>query len=363
MDRKTLRLFNSFEWLKNSTPHRLALINGFLLGIIALFISLFTSLFCYKIIAVKAAFITAILIAITTYLLFYWLLEYFIYRKIKLIYKIIRKQKRPQTASMTTIDMNTTVIEDAEAEVAEWVVANENALAEFKKMEIFRREYLGNISHELKTPIFILQGYLDTLLNGGINDPKVSSKYLQKAAKNADRLQQIVCDLDFISEHEAGRLVLQKTSFNIFELVREIIDDLQLLANNSLIKIEIKEGSSTTVAVFADREKIRQVLTNLVTNSIKYGREHGTTSISIYDMHREVLIEVSDNGIGIAQEHLTRLFERFYRVDSSRTRARGGSGLGLAIAKHIMEAHKRQIHVRSQIGVGTTFGFSLKKSI
>lgn len=362
MNQKILRLLNGFEWLKNSTPHRLALLTALVLGITSLPVILLACFFLYQQILLSVAAITALLNALLGYLIIYFALEYFMYRKIKLIYKIIRKQKRPNSIRQDIIDMNTPVIEDTEAEVEGWIAENTKTLAGLRKMETFRREYIGNVSHELKTPIFILQGYLDTLLNGGIDDSEISYTYLQKAAQNADRLSQIVSDLDFIARHETGELNLQKKRFNMYELVREVIDELQLMASKSHIAMEFKEGSSTSVSVVADREKIRQVLTNLVTNSIKYGRENGITTISIYDMHREVLVEVSDNGIGIEAQHLPRLFERFYRIDSSRSRQQGGSGLGLSIAKHIIEAHKRQIHVRSQPGVGTTFGFSLKKS-
>jgi two-component system phosphate regulon sensor histidine kinase PhoR len=362
MNRKTLRILNSFEWLKNGTPHRLALLTALILSAISLLLVLLTHFFWHRYIDIATPLIVALLIAVIAYFIIYWVLEYFIYRKIKLIYKIIRKQKMPRGVPKTIIDMNVPIIENTEAEVNEWIAENNQAVEEFKKMENFRREYIGNVSHELKTPIFILQGYLDTLLNGGIDDPKINLKYLQKAAKNADRLHQIVSDLDFIAKHEAGELVLNKKKFRMYDLVCEVMDELQPLTSENHITLECKEGSSIEIAVVADRERIRQVLTNLISNSIKYGRDHGTTTISLYDMHRDVLIEVSDNGIGIAQHHLPRLFERFYRVESSRARGQGGSGLGLAISKHIIEAHKRQLHVRSEVGLGTTFGFSLKKA-
>ena len=361
MNRTWLRRLNSFEWLKNNTPHRIALLTAILLGLCSLLLVLLVSFFGQNQMALHLALLIALLEGLTSYMFIYFVLEYFIYRKIKLIYKIIRKQKRSSAESANMIDMNQNVIDDTEEEVREWAAENDRTLADLQKMEAFRREYIGNVSHELKTPIYILQGYLDTLLQGAMDDPSIKTSYLQKAAQNADRLSQIVSDLDFIAQHESGELRLRKEPFVLYNLIREVIDELQSIASSNHITIECKDGSNTSAMVFADREKIRQVLTNLVINSIKYGRENGKTVVSIYDMHRDILVEVSDNGIGIAAQHLPRLFERFYRIDPSRSRQQGGSGLGLAIAKHIIEAHKRKIHVRSQLGVGTTFGFSLKR--
>jgi two-component system, OmpR family, phosphate regulon sensor histidine kinase PhoR len=233
---------------------------------------------------------------------------------------------------------------------------------EMKKTEIYRREFLSNVSHELKTPIFNIQGYLHTLIDGGLKDKKINKKYLDKAAKNLDHLTNIVNDLEVISRLESGEQPINMQKFDIHNLSHDVIDELELLADKKEISISFKEGCNNMMLVIADKEKIKQVLVNLVTNSIRYGNEGGKTQIGIYDMADNVLVEVSDTGIGIAQEHIPRLFERFYRIDKSRSKDEGGSGLGLAIVKHIIEAHNQTVNVRSTIGVGSTFGFTLKKA-
>jgi two-component system phosphate regulon sensor histidine kinase PhoR len=203
---------------------------------------------------------------------------------------------------------------------------------------------------------------LHTLLDGGLYDEKVNMTFLKKAAKNVDRLYTIVEDLSAIARLEAGNLVLEMQAFDIKELTEEVFEDLELKARDKNISLEFKEGASQNYKVLADREYIRQVLTNLVHNSIKYGKVNGLTKIGFYDMDKNILIEVADNGIGIPNHHLLHVFDRFYRVDKSRSRAQGGSGLGLSIVKHIVEAHKQTINVRSTPDVGSTFGFTLEKA-
>jgi two-component system phosphate regulon sensor histidine kinase PhoR len=228
-------------------------------------------------------------------------------------------------------------------------------------MEAYRRDFIGNVSHELKTPIFNIQGYLYTLLDGGLDDEKIRLAYLEKAADNVDRLEQIVEDLTTIAKLEEGALQLKWEKFNVAELAQEVLEDLSMMAAEHGVRLGLKEEQAKTFSVKADRERIRQVLTNLVTNSIKYGQSNGRTLIGFYDLETDILVEVSDDGRGIAPEHLPRLFERFYRVDYGRSRDAGGTGLGLSIVKHILEAHHQTIHVRSTVGVGSTFGFTLEK--
>lgn len=289
-------------------------------------------------------------------------LERFIYRKIKLIYKTIHRQKTTSAHSHSKVDLRTHMIDEVEREVREWATDRSAEIENLKQLEAYRRDFIGNVSHELKTPIFNIQGYLYTLLEGGIDDEKIRMPYLQKAADNVDRLERIVEDLTTIAKLEEGALKLEWGRFDLVELVVEVFDDLSLMAGEHGVRLGIKEGQPKAVPVRADRERIRQVLTNLVTNSIKYGNPGGRTLIGFYDLETAVLVEVSDDGRGIAEEHLPRLFERFYRVDYGRSRDAGGTGLGLSIVKHILEAHHQTIHVRSTAGMGSTFSFTLEKA-
>ena len=230
-----------------------------------------------------------------------------------------------------------------------------------KKDDNYRREFIGNVSHELKTPIFNIQGYLQTLIDGGLNDENINLKYLKRANKSVDRMINIIDDLEVISRLETEHDELDFQKFNIEELVHEIFDLMEMKASEMNINLKLK-NESQGVTVVADRNKIQQVLMNLVSNSIKYGKDGGDVIIRFFDMHNNMLIEVSDNGIGIAQESLDRLFERFYRVDKNRSREIGGTGLGLAIVKHILEGHNQTINVRSTKGKGSTFSFILPKA-
>lgn len=288
------------------------------------------------------------------------LLERYVFRKIKLIYKIIHDSKLDK--SKKNVDINATSLEKVNDEVIKWAQSTEQEIKSLKLLEEYRKDFVGNISHELKTPIFSIQGYLHTLLDGGMHDENINVKYLRRAAKNAERLQNIVEDLEAISKLESGKMVLDIRKFDIKSLMQEVLQDLQVYAQEKNITLRFKEGASQSFNVLADREKIRQVLNNLVINSIKYGNEGGLTRVSFYDIDKNILIEVSDNGLGIEENHLKHLFDRFYRVDTSRSRAQGGSGLGLSIVKHIIEAHNQTINVRSTVGVGSTFGFTLKKA-
>ena len=230
-----------------------------------------------------------------------------------------------------------------------------------KKDDNYRREFIGNVSHELKTPIFNIQGYLQTLIDGGLNDENINLKYLKRANKSVDRMINIIDDLEVISRLETEQDELDFQKFNIVELVHEIFDLMEMKASEMNINLKL-QNESQGVTVVADRNKIQQVLMNLVSNSIKYGKDGGDVIIRFFDMHNNMLIEVSDNGIGIAQESLDRLFERFYRVDKNRSREIGGTGLGLAIVKHILEGHNQTINVRSTKGKGSTFSFILPKA-
>ena len=231
-----------------------------------------------------------------------------------------------------------------------------------KDQEKYRKEFLGNVSHELKTPLFTIQGYILTLLEGAMKDKKVREKYLKRAAKGVERLISIVKDLDLITQFESGIKTVVRSDFYINELIESILELMEFESEQNKIKLKYDSESYKDLIVNADQERILQVLTNLVVNSIKYGKEHGFIEIYIEDYNKEkVLIKVRDNGEGIEEKHLPRLFERFYRIDKNRSRKKGGSGLGLSIVKHIMEAHNEQIFVESKVGEGTIFSFTLQK--
>lgn len=299
---------------------------------------------------------------VTTFTVFYFLLEKFIYRKIKLIYKTISNFRTSKEKTGGKINLGDDIIGSVNREVMDWQKNRSDEIAELRRMEIFRKEFLGNVSHELKTPIFNIQGYIHTLLEGGIDDKEINVHYLQRASKSVDRLCLIVEDLESISKLEAGEMILEQRVFDIHELAVDVFESLELQASEKNIRLGFKIESDKPYYVYADKERVRQVMVNLLVNSIKYGKASGKTVVGYYDMDENILIEVTDDGIGVEPQHLQRLFERFYRVDKSRSREAGGTGLGLAIVKHIIEAHQQTINVRSAYGVGTTFAFTLKKA-
>jgi len=253
-------------------------------------------------------------------------------------------------------------INDVEQEVKEWAGAKKREIDVLKKQEQFRREFLSNVSHEFKTPLFAIQGYIDTLQDCLVDDPEMAAKFLTKAGKNVERLSYLINDLDSISKLETGEIPINYEKFDFVLLAKEVMEGLEDKAKLREITLSFKEKYTHPAFVNADREKIRQVMINLIQNSLKYGREHGgSTAIKIFELHDQYLIEVTDDGIGIDEKHLPRLFERFYRIDSHRSREEGGTGLGLAIVKHILEAHQQIISVRSTLQIGTTFAFTLEK--
>jgi two-component system phosphate regulon sensor histidine kinase PhoR len=243
-----------------------------------------------------------------------------------------------------------------------WSKESKQEIDNLKQLEIYRREFLSNVSHELKTPIFSAQGYIHTLIDGGIDDVDINVLYLNKAAKSIDRLVSMVDDLESISKLEAGELIVEIRTFDLTDLIHDAIDSLEIQSKEKKINLSIVEESKRPIYVNGDRDLVRQVIVNLLVNSIKYGVQGGETIISYADGGDKIIVDLADNGIGIEKVHLARLFERFYRVDKSRSREQGGTGLGLAIVKHIIEAHHQYISVQSEIGKGTTFSFSLQLS-
>jgi two-component system phosphate regulon sensor histidine kinase PhoR len=289
------------------------------------------------------------------------MVQQFVYRKIKLIYKLIyqtKASKREEFYYKNILPQKS--IDEVREDVEEWAKQKKAEIEILQQNEAYRKEFLQNLSHELKTPIFAIQGYVHTLLGGALENPDVNKKFLSSTSRNIDRLVNLVDDLDEISKLESGQQLLYKENFIIQELLKDVFETLSLKADEKQLKVGIKKGCELPLFVNADKEKIRQVFINLIDNAIKYGKQNGIIEASIYKIEgRKILIEISDDGQGIAEEHIGRIFERFYRTDAARSRKVGGSGLGLSICKHIIEAHNQNIHVRSTIDVGTTFGFTL----
>ncbi len=295
------------------------------------------------------------------YTLILLMLQQFIHRKIKLIYKLIyqtKASKREEFYYKNILPQKS--IEEVSEDVEAWAEQKKSQIELLQQNEAYRKEFLQNLSHELKTPIFAIQGYVHTLLGGALENPDVNKKFLSSTSRNIDRLVNLVDDLDEISKLESGEQLLYKENFVIQDLIKDVFESLSLKADEKQIRMMIKKGCEIPVTVHADKEKIRQVIINLVDNAIKYGKQNGQIEASAYKIEgKKILIEISDNGLGISEEHIGRIFERFYRTDAARSRKVGGSGLGLSICKHIIEAHGQTIHVRSTVDVGTTFGFTL----
>jgi len=286
--------------------------------------------------------------------------ERFIYRRIQKIYKevsildesVLRNQ--PVTTDMQTLMY----------EVNKFATDKKVEIESLKVQEEYRREFIGNVAHELKTPLFTVQGYVSTLLDGGVKDKLIRKKYLERADKGIERLIDIVNDLDMITKLETNELKVNIQTFDIIELFQNVFDLLEMKADKKDITLMFDKDHYRSIFVNGDREKINQVVLNLVDNSIKYGRDNGTTEVSIESLtDKKLLIRITDNGYGIEKKHISRLFERFYRTDSSRSRDIGGSGLGLSIVKHIIEAHNEHIYVESKIGVGSEFSFTIEKAV
>lgn len=298
---------------------------------------------------------------VAIYLLVYQILERFVYRKIKLIYKLIAQTKlSKREESYQKYILPKKSIDEVREDVENWAAQKFEEIKQLQSNEEFRKEFLQNLSHEIKTPIFSIQGYLEILSDGAIEDVTIANKYIDKSLANVQRLVQLVKDVDIITNLEINREPILKQGFIIQELINEVANNLTGLIEEKNIQFQFKKGCETPIKVFADKNKIYQVLVNLFSNAIKYGRIDGSITASAYQIEgHKVLVEISDNGNGIQEEHLPRIFERFYRTDDARSREIGGTGLGLAICKHIIEAHGENIHIRSKINVGTTVGFTL----
>lgn len=347
--------------MQYSNPKNLAFwsavyVSGFL-AIIYTAIALFTDSFNWLVFAVSV-----ILLFLFIFFLSRYVLEKFIYEKIRPVYKTILNIRSSEAKGRSERDRRLDMIERVNEHVQEWEQEKKDEIEELKELEAYRREYIGNISHELKTPIFNIQGYVLTLLDGGLDDPSINKDYLLKTEKSIERMITIVKDLEMISKLESGQLKLEFSPFDIVSLSKEVMEFLDDKAKKQKIKLQFHKAYDKPIKVLADKNRVRQVLTNLIDNSIVYGKKKGISTLSFFDMDDHLLVEVSDDGDGIAKEELPRLFERFYRTDKARSTEKGGSGLGLAIVKHIIEAHKQTINVRSTLGVGTTFAFTIQKA-
>jgi two-component system phosphate regulon sensor histidine kinase PhoR len=300
-------------------------------------------------------------ITASTYLIFAYLINVFLRDRLQLIYRSIRKGKFTKE-NETRFKLTDDVITNVEEATLEWTEERNKEISKLKEQEEFRREFLGNLAHELKTPVFSIQGYILTLLDGALEDENVNKMFLERASKATDRITRILEDLDQITRLEVEDLKMEFKPFDIIELTKEVFESLEIIAKEKNIKLKCDKEYLNGIYVLGDRGKIGQVLTNLIGNSIFYGNEGGETVARFFSVDEIVTIEISDNGPGIEEKSLPRLFERFYRVEKSRNRNEGGSGLGLAIVKHIIESHDQTITVRSTVGMGSTFSFTLDKS-
>ena len=341
--------------IKNLSPKQLAALTALLLSSI-IGISVFVLIADWKILL--AYFIGCFVVI---YFIVFQILEYFIYRKIKLIYKLIastKATKREEAYQKYILPQKG--IDDVREDVEAWATQQTEQIQILQSNEAFRKEFLQNLSHEIKTPIFAIQGYLELIADGAMEQPEIGNKFINQAQANVQRLVGLLNDVDVITNLEINKEPILKTSFIIQDLINEVVHNLSVKWLKKNIQFQYKKGSEAAVTVFADRNKVYQVLVNIISNAAKYGKIDGQIIASIYKIEDDkILIEMSDDGIGIAEEHIPRLFERFYRTDDARSREIGGTGLGLAICKHIIEAHNETLHVRSTLNVGTTIGFTL----
>lgn len=329
--------------------------------LISISLTLLMSVFLYTFYTISIWSILAFIVIsfVVSFIIVQYRVENFIYKRVKKIYDdLTLLESSSFSKEQITTDMATLT-----EEIDKYAKDKKLEIETLKVRETYRKEFIGNVSHELKTPLFTVQGYISTLLDGAVDDEELRNKYLKRADKGVERLTYIVKDLDMITKLEVGDLTLNIEPFDIVELVRNVFDLLEMKANKKKIALIFDTDYETPIYVNGDKERLQQVLTNLVVNSIKYGSEKGTTEVSIENLIKnKVIVRVTDNGEGIAEEHMPRLFERFYRIDKSGSRKEGGSGLGLAIVKHIIEAHDEKIYVDSELYVGSEFSFTLEKA-
>ena len=337
----------------NFNPYKFSLLSSLYISIVTYFVINYSDLT----ISLKSVLVSFI-IFVLSFLVIQLRVRKLFFERVRQIYQDLEFESDSliQT-SVIDSDMNSFA-----KDLEEFVKLKRSEIESLKKEDLYRKEFVGNVAHELKTPLFAIEGYISNLLDGAMDDKELLKKYLKRAEKSVDRLTYIIKDLDLITQLESSTLKLQITSFDIVKLTEEIIEDLEISASKKNIKIIFNKIYENEILVDADRNRIEQVLTNLITNSINYGSEKGTTEISFESDQENIMVKVNDNGEGISEENMPRLFQRFFRVDISRSRSQGGSGLGLAIVKHIIDAHNENIYVQSTVGIGSEFSFSLKKS-
>lgn len=345
--------------MKSGSPKILLIVLAILFaGVVSAFLLVYMQ---FSDIPINGNWIAAgFVISLATSLWILILTQLFVLSKISKLHKDVKTFRKKGGQQQIKIEYSSNEIDNLNLEILAWADDRKNEIERLKKLEIYRKEFLGNVSHELKTPVFNIQGYVLTLLDGGLEDPSINKKYLERAEKSIDRIISTIGDLEAISQLETGELKLEIERFDIVALTKDVIDAQELNSTAMGIMITIPKDV-VPIFVMGDAFRIRQVLVNLIVNSIKYGKEYGETQISFYERGGLVSVEVADNGIGIPAEHLPRLFERFYRVDKSRSREQGGTGLGLSIVKHIIEAHEQTLNVTSTEKEGTIFSFTLKK--
>ena len=340
--------------MQTSSPKNIALFLAFALTVLVLIFLVFFQILSANQILWLESIALLLVVFFGSYFLVYKSVKRYIYDRVKLIYKSLLRQKGTSEFVETNLDK---VGDDVEILATQ----RQKEIDDLKLMESFRREFLGNVSHELKTPIFNIQGYILTLLEGGLEDKSINEKFLKRALKGVDRMNLIVGDLDMIAKFESQRTEMVFNSNDIVQISRDVMDGLELKANEKAINLKFANNYSDQIMVNCDSGKIGQVLQNLISNAIQYSDVDGEIVVRFLSIGEAIMVEVEDNGIGIKEEHFPRLFERFYRVDKSRARHEGGTGLGLAIAKHIVEAHGYTISIRSTVGRGSTFYFTLSK--
>ncbi len=343
---------------KFKRSYKFALISSMYLTAV---LTLFMSVFLYAFYTLNSIHLTVFALCsyVFSFIIIQYRVEHFIYKRIKKIYADLTLlesssfRKEQITTNMVTLRQD----------IEKYAKDKKLEIEAFKIREQYRKEFIGNVSHELKTPLFTVQGYISTLLDGTINDAELRTKYLQRADKGVERLIYIIKDLDMITKLESGDLSLNVEPFNIVKLIQNVFELLEMKAAKKKITLTFDTDYKKPIMERGDKERLQQVLSNLIVNSIKYGNKKGTTEISIENLIKnKVIVRVTDNGEGIEQEHILRLFERFYRVDKSGSRKEGGSGLGLSIVKHIIEAHDEQIYIESEFGIGSEFSFTLEKA-
>lgn len=347
--------------MKSLRPHIIAIwLSLAVASVVTVIVLLFTQFLLEK--SWHLLFLFLLVFVLVTFITTYFFTN-FIEARLKPIFKIIRdvpveevkRAKEWHRINPLNFDVNT--------EVTKWATHKQDEIKRLKELERYRKEFVGNVSHELKTPIFNIQGYILTLVEGGIDDPRINLLYLKRTVKSIDRMISIVEDLESINKLESGELTLNKENFNLTRMVEDVFEIEHMIAKERKIKLVLANKNDKSVMVYADKKRMMEVVSNLVINGIKYGKKDGSVTVSFYDLNDQVMVEVKDDGIGIDKEQLPRIFERFYRVDKHRSREQGGTGLGLAIVKHIIEAHEQTINVKSQVEFGTTFNFTLHKAM